>query len=349
MRGGFTTSTFSKYRLPTSIVTALVSASNNSLALNTWATYKTAENHLKRCEADTGVQMRFPMDDRMVLAFVGWLITVRGVGASTIKQYLSGLRTVHLKRGFFPGNLRPDIIKSIIKGREQQELKTKIPRLAMTLPILKLLKALLKKSNMSLERKRLAWVICCMAFHGSFRIHELLSKKQNTYDPNSTLLGVDVRLVKLKIDGADEEMLVVHLKSPKEQVLSTGVKVELFATNTFSCPVSAWKKWRKVDRFGLSPTKPVFRTQDGMCFTGAQFNRDLKQLLGEYINYDKNKFLSHSFRAGMASMMALAGYRDEEIMRQGRWNSCAFKLYCKTGRATRLREQRDLARNLINV
>ena len=101
MRGGFTTSTFSKYRLPTSIVTALVSASNNSLALNTWATYKTAENHLKRCEADTGVQMRFPMDDRMVLAFVGWLITVRGVGASTIKQYLSGLRTVHLKRGFF--------------------------------------------------------------------------------------------------------------------------------------------------------------------------------------------------------------------------------------------------------
>ena len=108
------------------------------------------------------------MDDRMVLAFVGWLITVRGVGASTIKQYLSGLRTVHLKRGFFPGNLRPDIIKSIIKGREQQELKTKIPRLTMTLPILKLLKALLKKSNMSLERKRLAWVICCMAFHGSF-------------------------------------------------------------------------------------------------------------------------------------------------------------------------------------
>ena len=141
-------------------------------------------------------------------------------------------------------------------------------------------------------------------------------------------------------------MLVIHLKSPKEEVISTGVNVELFATGTFSCPVSAWKKWRQVDKYRLSPTKPVFRTPEGKCFTGAQFNEDLKLLLGKYVNYDKNKFLSHSFRAGMASMMALAGYGDEEIMRQGRWNSQAFKLYCKTGRGVRLREQRELARSL---
>ena len=82
-------------------MSALVSASNHSLALNTWSTYKTAENHLRRCEVDTGIPMRFPMNDEMILAFVGWLITVRKVGASTIKQYLSGLRTVHLKRVFF--------------------------------------------------------------------------------------------------------------------------------------------------------------------------------------------------------------------------------------------------------
>ena len=68
---GYSARTFANYRLPTSIVTALVSASNQSLALNTWSTYKTAENHLKRCEIDTGVRMRFPIDDRMILTFVG--------------------------------------------------------------------------------------------------------------------------------------------------------------------------------------------------------------------------------------------------------------------------------------
>ena len=131
MRGGYTASTFANYKLPTSIVTALVSASNQSLALNTWSTYKTAENHLKRCEIDTGVRMRFPMDDRMILAFVGWLLTVRKVGAASVRQYLSGLRTIHLKNGYLPGNLRPELVKSIIKGQEQQQSRIKMSTLTL--------------------------------------------------------------------------------------------------------------------------------------------------------------------------------------------------------------------------
>ena len=63
VKGGFTPSSFAPYKLPTSIVGALVTASNHSLALNTWATYKTAENHLSKCEKDTGVKFRFPMTD----------------------------------------------------------------------------------------------------------------------------------------------------------------------------------------------------------------------------------------------------------------------------------------------
>ena len=141
---------------------------------------------------------------------------------------------------------------------------------------------------------------------------------------------------------------MVHLKSPKEEAIRKGVNVELFSTDTLTCPVSAWKKWRKIDKLNLSPTKPVFRMTDGKCFTGALFNTHLKQLLGKYVNYDKNKFLSHSFRAGLASMMASSGYEDSIIMRQGRWNSQAFKIYCKTGRGTRLKEQRDLARTITS-
>ena len=198
VRGGYTASTFAKYKLPTSIVGALVSPSNQSLALNTWSTYKTAENHLKRCEVETGVRIRFPMDDKMILAFVGWLLTVRKVGAASIKQYLSGLRTVHLKNGYLPGNLRPELVKAIIKGKEQQEAKTRIPRLAMTLPMMKLLKTLLQLSNLTLEMKRLIWVVSCMAFHGSFRIHELLARNQSVFDPETTLLGNDIRIAKHK-------------------------------------------------------------------------------------------------------------------------------------------------------
>ena len=67
VRGGYYAASFQRYGLPTSIVSALVSASNHSLALSTWACYRTAENHLWRCQSDTGVRMRFPMTNRLLM------------------------------------------------------------------------------------------------------------------------------------------------------------------------------------------------------------------------------------------------------------------------------------------
>ena len=143
-----------------------------------------------------------------------------------------------------------------------------------------------------------------------------------------------------------ETILVIHLKNPKEEKLSNGVNIELFANDTFTCPIAAWVKWLKCSNLRLAPTKPVFRQNDGKCLTGNLFNKELKGFLGKHIDYDEKRYLSHSFRSGYASMIASAGYCDEEIMRQGHWHSQAFLVYCKTGRSSRLREQRDLARSL---
>ena len=285
----------------------------------------------------------------MVIAFVGWLMTVRKISSNSVSQYLSGLRIVHLKNGVLPGNLRPDLINAILKGHSRIETVQKSPRLAMTIPVMKLLKKLLTISSMSLEKKRLLWTKCCMAFHGSFRIHELLSKEELTFDHTTTLLGADVRKISTCIESQAENLLIVHLKNPKEDKLRLGVNVELFSTGTFSCPVSAWTKWRNAATCKITATKPVFRHGDGKCMTGYTFNKEIKCLLGKFIDYDKGKFLSHSFRAGFASMMASAGYSDPEIMRQGRWHSQAFATYCKTGRGSRLKEQREIARNLTKL
>ena len=153
----------------------------------------------------------------------------------------------------------------------------------------------------------MSWTVCCLAFHGSFRIHELLSKANMSFDATTTLLGRDVRLVNTSIEGQKEEVLVIHLKSPKEEHLNGGINVELFATGGFSCPITTWKNWRGLTKTSLPPTKPVFRLPNGKGLTGAYFNQTLKTLLGLYVNYDKKCFLSHSFRVGMASMMAAAG------------------------------------------
>ena len=221
--------------------------------------------------------------------------------------------------------------------------------MAMTVPMMTLLKKLLSMTNWPLEKKRLYWAVSSIAFHGSFRVHELLSRQEESFDPSSTLLGKDVRLAKVRVEGREEEVLIIHLKAPKEDRLSSGINIELFATGTSLCPVKAWKKWMEVRKERLQATKPVFRQSSGKCMSGSLFNRDLKNLLGKYIDYSKGKITTHSFRSGFASFMAEAGYKDEEIMRQGRWHSEAFKVYCKTGRGSRMREQRDLARKIASM
>ena len=298
VKGGYTAASFGNYRLPTSIVTAIVDAANLSLAKTTWSSYRTAEAHLVRCEAETKVKMRFPMDDRMILTYVGWLISSRGVSSTSISQYLSGLRVVHLKRGVFPSNLRPDIVNAVMKGRANDDnvKKAKVPRMAMTITVMRLLKLLLTGSRMSHEKKRLIWAVSCMAFHGSFRIHELLSRHGKEYDPTNTLLGCDINLMNVDIDGTSEEVMMVRLKSPKEDKLCQGVTVELFSTKTFSCPISAFKKWKKVSKVAIVKTAPVFRLPCGSCLTGDGFNKEVKAVLGKYVNYDEKRYLSHSFR-----------------------------------------------------
>ena len=100
----------------------------------------------------------------MLLAFIGWLMSVRGVSSVSISKYLLGLRTVHLKNGVLPGNLRPDIVSYILRGKSNEESmgEKKAPRLAMTLPVMKLLKALLVKTRMPHDKRRLIWAVGCL-------------------------------------------------------------------------------------------------------------------------------------------------------------------------------------------
>ena len=141
----------------------------------------------------------------------------------------------------------------------------------------------------------------------------------------------------------------IWLKSPKELRKGTGIAVEIFPTNNYLCPIRAFDKWRKVSKITKTGAKPVFRHEDGSNYTGKEFNLDLKKLLGKHLDYRKGKILSHSFRAGLATMMAQNGYSDEEIMRTGRWNSSAFLAYCKLGRVRRMAVSQEMAARLANV
>ena len=332
--------------MPASVIVTLVAAANFSLAEGTFKSYGTAERHIIRCEKDTKVKMRFPFGERETLNYIGWLVDTRKVSAKTVEKYLSGIRFVHIKEGHHVPALRPEIVKAVLAGLAQKEkmdlrLGKKAERLPVTISVLDLIRHELIKSPWHVAKKRMILTVCYLAFFGSFRIHEILSRERMTFDVQTTLLGNNLKVEYWPEKGT--KVLKVWLKSPKELRNGTGVMVELFPTDNYLCPIRALEKWRSVSRCPKSEVKPVFRHEDGSNYTGKEFNADLQKLLGKHLDYKKGKILSHSFRSGLATMMARSGYSDEEIMRTGRWSSSAFLSYCKLGRVKRMSIAQEMA------
>ena len=106
------------------------------------------------------------------------------------------------------------------------------------------------------------------------------------------------------------------------------------------CPIKAIQNWLQECKLQRSNKLPFFRTENGQCYTGNDFNTDLAELTSGYLATGKVR--SHSFRSGVATEMAKLVFSDEEIKRQGRWSSEAFNNYIKLGRVQRIKITRSL-------
>ena len=99
-----------------------------------------------------------------------------------------------------------------------------------------------------------------------------------------------------------------------------GVHVDIFETTgplRWICAVNAGLKYESV-MTTTDTAKPFATTNDGKGYTGRRFNKDLEQLLMRKLDLTLGPLTSHSFRAGLATMMAKAGCSDRDIQLTGR-------------------------------
>lgn len=338
-KGLFNQASFSNFNIDSHYTDILKHAANHSLAKKSWSAYKTAGNMLGRCAEETGCDMSLPLAEKQVLLFIAWLIE-RGLKSRTISSYLSGIRMAHLSRGVYIPILRSDLVKQILDGRLHLDhinssLDNKPRRLPVTPTILRLLKIELKAADYEREDKRLLWSIATLAFAGGFRIHELLSVQEDMFDPLFTLLGSDVTLKPLTVGTERVETLQIKLKSQKSDRVGVDCIVDVYESKGEICPVKAFKKWKQCTTH-YATDLPTFRLSSGKPLTGRRFNKYLKSLLKEHIDYKKGSISSHSFRAGIATIMGQLGYADQEIQALGRWSSRAFEAYLKLPRTKRI-------------
>ena len=91
------------------------------------------------------------------------------------------------------------------------------------------------------------------------------------------------------------------------------------------CAVNANIKYR--DSIELTATaQPLATMSNGTGYTGRMFNDDIKHLLKGKVDLSQGPITSHSFRAGLATMMAKARCTDKDIRLTGRWTSTARDL-----------------------
>ena len=195
-----------------------------------------------------------------------------------------------------------------------------------------LLKETTKEWKEEMVTKLLMWAICTLAFHGAFRIHELLCKTETEYDPDFTLLAEDVK-VRCNGNKSGEKFLEVKLKCPKESTTGKATIVEVYESKGTLCPVKAFERWAA--RTNLDRGYPLFRDSTGVPVTGSKLNKWMRNRLGKHIDYKKGKFSSHSFRSGLATTMGAKGFSEDDIKEAGRWSSSAYEIYVKLPRRKR--------------
>jgi len=314
---------------------------NLGLSQKTWSSYKTAERMWRRCELESGNKLELPWGQQQTLFFLSWLLEDRKVSAATASSYLAGVRKLHEIRGLPAPVLKNGLVNQVLKGKKNLEGVEKRNRenrgrLPVTLTIMKILKEAIRRWGRPVEDKLLLWAVCTVAFHGSFRIHEILCRNETFFDPDFTLLQRNVRIDELRIE-ADKLTRVLHftVKCPKESKTGQHTVVDIYETGGPTCPVKGFCRWN--DRRMKNPDQDtvLFSDKYGTPLTGRRFNAQLKQLLEEHIDYSKGQITAHSFRSGIPSLLGSLGYSDEEVKKVGRWSSRAFEHYMKLPRTSR--------------
>ena len=346
--GPFTKESVMAIGIPGQFADTFATALNASKSRKSWAQRRTVINSINKCRRDTHEDLAFPWLNNELSHFVGWLME-EGLRSSSIEQYVSNVRSLHAEFDLQMNELQWNIIAKALKGHNN--LSTPTPsRIPITPELMFHLKRKLSISRFSEPNRRLLWATSTAMFLGSFRINEILAPTTSKFCPDSSLLARDIKWESARVGSKEVRLLKLNIKKPKETKGSHNVLVEIFELNKcFYSFTEAWSKWRKSSSLPLSANLPPFRWEDGNLLTPNQFNSILKELLNDRIQYTEGFVASHSFRGGLVSIMAQLGYSEQDIQRQGRWNSDSYKNYIKLGRSARVQDQWDLAAKISSL
>ena len=279
-----------------------------------------------------------PASDFHLSLFVVYEVHVRKNLVSTAKQYLFGIRALHLEHGYpwtpwadrFPIYQALRGCKRIFSESEDRAP----PKLEITFQILKdLSDVILGSANLlKLTRKNqlTLWAVCLVAFFGLLRKDNVTVAKASSFNPNRCLLRSDFTI-------AANVMLVKLRWSKVIQFSDRFHSIPYCRTGTALCPVSAVENcFRMTDSTEEGPAFSwEIRRNKCSPLTHATFISNVKRAV-HFTGRDPQRYSGISFRRGGASTAADLGGNHELIKELGDWKSDAYLRYVRRPTIDRL-------------
>ena len=222
----------------------------NALAKSTQRTYSSGQKQFFNfCEKHSLLNPNgspLPADELSILRFIGHLS--KSCIASTIRVYLSAVRSLHIQEGFqdpLTGCLR---IRLVLKGLRRIKSSSREPKMPITPLILHFIRGHL---DLRKFEDSMLWAACCSAFYGFLRASEF------TTSAEALSMNKYMSIKDLSIDNPSSPQVVfIKLSFSKTDQFGQGCVINLARTDSDICPVAALMKylWLRGPRDG-----PPFR------------------------------------------------------------------------------------------
>jgi hypothetical protein len=237
-----------------------------SASKSSWNKHASALACFRQFESSSNFIASFPLTEYTLCAFVNFMVKDKNLKHATVQSYLSSLDFFHKLRKLDNTSFHSFIVKTMLKGVKNLEFYTNLSRIsrrALTFPLHKILSHEIAKAHWTEDKKQVLWTAMTVAFFGSFRFGELLSKSEKAYNRNETLLWENVRIT--------DDAVTVTVKIPKSRKASIEFIDLLPLPDSRYCSILALKRLRKMHHTCTADT-PVFAFKNGTMLTHSVLN-----------------------------------------------------------------------------
>lgn len=286
-----------------------------SSAPNTQKVYQQAWSSFCSFRYEFDLEQSFPVPLDHIIQYIAYL-SLHGFAYSTSSTRIAAISYYH-KVHNFQDITKNFIVKKLLEGIRRNATHKDI-RAPITLTILRKLPRALKCICFSNYEAKLFHAAFTLAFFGFLRIGELALS--NSKSNIKTVLGIN----DIAITENGHLQVILRFSKTDQFGKSVTLCIQPF-DDPIICPVKAMNEYLSARPSGC----PVlFCHYDLKPMTQYQFSSVLKKSLS-FLQIPTQKFKSHSFRIGAASVASMQNVPMDIIQTWGRWKSNAYKGYIR--------------------